>query len=282
MKTLMTRRSIVIISVAVLIAISTIVSINVFSTVGPVTGLAHTVSRPLRAFASMTTRTFESIYDSIYRYDDLMERYEMRARQVVELEAMHRDIMEIAEENERLRSMLNFGERQPEYDWVDAFVSGRSASNWSSSFSIDIGYSNSPIVRGNAVVTEYGVLIGQVSEVGASTSTVVTILDTTFSAGALIGDGDGRGTLKGDFTYMRSGILILDHLTADFIVRPGDSVVTSGYGGVFPRGLVVGDVAEVLRHSTGIGMYATVTPMRDVETIQHVFIITGFETTDRE
>ena len=125
-------------------------------------------------------------------------------------------------------------------------------------------------------------LIGQVSEVGATTSTVVTVLDTTFSAGAFIGDGGGIATVKGDFTLMRDGLLMIDHIAENLIILPGDSVVTSGASGLLPAGLIIGEVAEVYRHSTGIGRYATVRPMRDVVTINHVFVITGFDIPEQE
>jgi len=282
MKTLLNRRAITIAVIAVLIAVSTIVSINVWGNAGPVTTLVNVVSNPLRTLASTVASVFESIYSSIYRYDDLMADYEIARKRQIELERTHRESIDIAEENTRLRALVGFQERHSGYEHVDAQVVDPSSSNWSSSFTIDIGYANSSIERGNAVVTEYGVLIGQIADVGLATSTVITVLDTTFSAGALIGERGGRATAKGDFALMRSGLLMLDHLDENLVVRPGDSVVTSGIGGVFPVGLVIGEVDEVLRHSTGVGRYATVKPMRDVETISHVFIITGFEVMDPE
>jgi len=281
MKALVSRKSIIIASVAVLLAVITIISVNAFGSSGPVTGVFDFISRPLRSLASMITGTFESIYSSINRYDELMEKYEDALVRNAELLQQFRDSEDIARENDRLREALGFAERHGGYVFADANVVNRSGSNWSSSFTINIGRSNSNIERGNAVVTEYGMLIGQVSEVSALSSIVVTVLDTTFSAGAFIGDGDGRATVKGDFTLMRSGLLMLDHFDADLIIRPGDSVVTSGYGGVFPVGLVVGEVGEVFRHSTGIGRYATVKLLRDVDTITHVFVITDFEVPDQ-
>jgi len=277
MKALLNRRSIFIFVIAILIAVSTIVSINVWGRNGPVTGLANAVSRPLRSLASTVVRVFESIYSSIYRYDDLMADYEKKLIRLSELEAAYRDSIIIAEENKRLREVLGFRERHSGYDAVDAFVVDRSGDNWSSSFTINLGYMNSDIKRGNGVITEYGMLIGQISDVGATSSTVSTVLDTTFSVSAFIGDGGGRATVKGDFTLMRSGLLMLDYIKEDIVVLPGDFIVTSGDGGMLPAGLIVGEVLEVYRHSTGIGRYATVKPMRDVTTISHVFIITGFE-----
>ena len=282
MKTLLTRRTIIIAAVAVLIAVTSIISINVFNTSGPVTGLANTISRPLRALTSIVARTFESIYSSIYKYDGLMEDYEKVLRELTELRADSREVEDLREENDRLRELVDFRKRHGGFESEDAMVVGRTGSNWSSSFTIDRGYANSNIERGNAVVTAYGVLIGQVSEVNAIDSIVVTVLDTTFSAGVFVGESDSSVPAKGDFTLMRSGLLMLDRLPASLVVLPGNTVVTSGYGSVLPPGLVVGEIVEVLRHNTGIGLYATVKPMRDVDTISQVFIITGFETTDEE
>jgi len=282
MKALFTRRSILIASVAVLIAITTLVSVNVFNSSGPVTGIAGAASRPLRTLASNVARVFESIYSSIYRYDDLMARYEILLRTLTEYEHDYREAIELRAENERLRAALEFEENYSEYEHVQAMVENPSGDNWSSSFTIDKGYANSNIVKGNGVATAYGLLIGQVSDVGPRTSTVITILDTTFSAGAFVGDSRGSATVKGDFSLMRSGLLMLDHIGEDLAVLPGESVVTSGLGGVFPAGLVVGEVVEVLRHSTGIGRYATVKPMRDIDTMSYVFVITDFENTAQD
>jgi len=279
MKALFSRRSMLIASIAVLIAVSTIISVNVFGSSGPVTGIVGVISKPLRTLASNVARVFESIYSSIYRYDNLMAEYEDLARKFTERESNYREANDLKEENERLRVLLEFQELHTGYEHEQARVSDRSASNWSSSFTINKGFANSKIALGNGVATEYGVLIGQVSQVGAMTSTVITILDTTFSAGAFVGDGDGTATVKGDFSLMRSGLMMLDYIDDSLAVLPGDSVVTSGVGGVFPAGLVVGKVVEVFRHNTGIGRYATVKPMRDTDTITYVFVITNFENT---
>jgi len=280
MKAIFARRSILITSVAVLIAIITIVSVSLLNTSGPVTGIAGAVSRPLRTLASNVARVFESIYSSIYRYDNLMADYERVLRTLTERERNYREANDLRSENLRLRTLLEFRENNAGYKHEQVMVSYRSGSNWTSSFTINKGYANSEIAKGNGVATEYGLLVGQVSDVGAITSTVITILDTKFSAGAFVGDNGGAATVKGDFSLMRSGLLLLDYIEEDRIVLPGDSVVTSGIGGVFPAGLVVGEVVEVFQHNTGIGRYATVKPMRDIDTMMYVFVITDFESAD--
>jgi len=286
MKALITRRSVIIVSTALLLAIISIISVNVFSSAGPATGFANTVTRPVRALASSVAQVFENIFSAIYRYEELERRNEELQRIVVRYEQDFRDATALAEENERLRDLLDFRERHGDYNHEMATLESWGSDNWSSSFIINRGYANSNIERGMGVATEYGALIGQVFEVGATSSIVITILDTKFSAAAFVGrregddEGDGSVTVKGDFTYMRSGLLIIDNIDDDLIVRPGDVVSTSGLGAVFPTGLVVGNVEDVFRHASGIGRFATVRPMRDINTVSNVFVIIEFENPD--
>ena len=277
MKALINRQSLIIAGVAILIAVITFVSVNIFGSVGPVTNLGNAVSRPIREISSTVTGIFERIYFSINRFDDLMAEYERVVAENTVLRANFRESEQLANENALLRAQLDFRRRRPEYSSDMALFQNWSGSNWSSSFSINRGYANSNIQSGNAVVTEYGVLIGQVTDVGATTSTVVTVLDTTFSAGAFVGDSDGTATIRGDFNLMRNGLIMLDHIDDDQIVRPGDSVVTSGRGGIFPPGLTVGEVVDLHMHNTGIGRFATVRPTRVFDAIAEVFIIIDFE-----
>jgi len=76
---------------------------------------------------------------------------------------------------------------------------------------------------------------------------------------------------------MRSGLLTLDNINEDLIVRRGDLVITSGQGGVFPPGLIVGEIDDIFRHTSGIGRFATVKPTYDISTVSTVFIILDFE-----
>ena len=280
MKTLLTRKTIIIAAIAVLIAIVTIVSVNAFGSSGPITGLANAITRPFRSLALSVARTFESIYSSIYRYDTLYADYEEVLGELITSQRANRESDDLLREYNELRALFGFRERHAGLEFEEAVVRNWSSANWSSSFTISKGYANSdtPIARGNSVITEYGVLIGQITEVSATTSTVVTVIDTTFSAGVSIGNSGGIATAKGEFTLMGSGLLMLDHISEDLVVLPGDSVVTSATGGVFPVGLVIGEIVEVHRHGTGIGRYATIRPMRVIDdTIVKVYVVTSFD-----
>lgn len=276
MKILLKRRAILIATASVLIAIITLVSVNVFNTSGPVAGAVNIVSNPLRLLTANVARTFEGIYNSIYRYESLRLEHDALLRTMAEWDRDERESAEIAAENDMLRSLLGFRTRHAEYVDEAATVEGWSSSNWVSEFFINRGYSNSAIAVGNAVVTEYGMVIGQISQVESTRSTVITVLDTRFSLSANVGDTDVVGTLRGDFNYMHQGLIVLDHLSADAAIMVGNHVMTSGEGGIFPPGHMVGEIVELHRHSTGIGRYATVMPVRDINTISNVFVIVEF------
>ena len=280
MKAFFTRRTIFIAAIAVILAIITIISVSAFGSNGPVTGLANALSSPFRALATSVARTFESIYSSTYKYEDLQSKYETALRDLHALQEANRESDDLFRENNRLRALLGFRERHAGHIYEEAVVLNWSSNNWTSSFTINKGSTNSEttVARGNSVITEYGVLVGQVADVGATTSTVVSVLDTTFSAGVFVGDSGGSATVKGDFSLMKDGLLLLDHFSDDLVVLPGDAVVTSSVGGVFPVGLNIGEVVEVFKHDTGIGRYATVRPARAIDnTITSVNVITSFD-----
>ncbi|MCL2401574.1 MAG: rod shape-determining protein MreC [Oscillospiraceae bacterium] len=279
MKALISKKSIVIASVAVLIALSTFVSLNIFGSQGPVTNAANRLSRPLNFVSTQLAQMFEQIYGSIHRYETLIETNERLLRELTDLQLAHREAEALRADNEFLRAYLNLPARR-EMSNEPATVVRWGGSNFYSSFVINKGYSNywnSPISVGDGVMTEYGVLVGRVTAVTATTATVTTVLDTSFAAGVFVGDGGQSITARGDFALMGSGYFMLDNIPDGMPVLPGDHVVTSGGVGVFPGGLLMGEVVEVFSHATGLGRYATVRQFRPLDSIHQVFVITEFD-----
>jgi len=289
MKALINKRTIIIASVSLLIALITLISVNVFNSAGPVTGFANTITRPVRTFASTVARAFGDIYSAIYRFEELERRNEELLQTVAQLQADFREAAEVAIENDRLRSLLDFRQRHGRYAHEPATFINWTSDNWTHTFTINRGYMNSRIEEGMGVSTESGILIGQILNVGATTSTVITVLDTRFSAAVFVGgenateeDADGTATVKGDFNQMRNGLFIIDFIDDNVVVNQGSFVVTSGRGDVFPSGLTVGEVVSVHTHASGIGRFATVRPSSPINAISEVYVILGFQDVDEQ
>jgi len=288
MKALINKKTIIIASASFLIALIAFVSVNAFNNSGPVTGFANTVTRPIRSLASSVARTFGDIYAAIYRYEELERQNEELKNTVARMLYDYREAAEVAEENDRLRSLLEFRMRHEHYSEVQASFTGWTSDNWTDTFTINRGYANSNITQGMGVATESGILIGQVLTVEATSSTVITVLDTRFSAAVFIGgetleDSDGTALVKGDFTQMRNGLMIIDFIEDNVVINQGSYIVTSGRGGIFPSGLTVGEVVRVYPHTSGIGRFATVRPSSPLNALSEVYIILGTDDVeDRE
>jgi rod shape-determining protein MreC len=266
--------------ISVLIASVTLISVNTRSNSGFITNSLMSMSKPLKSFAASVAKTFESIYGYMYEYEKVVAENKDLKAQLATLETQYREYTDVSNENDRLRELLKLSERHPDYTKYDtAAVIQWSPSNWSSSFTIGKGSYNSDIKIGDCVITEAGVLVGVVTEVGINSSTVITVLDTTFSVGAYIERNEDRAIAAGDFTLMKQGLLKFDYLQDTTEIVAGDNIITSGKGGMLPAGLVIGTVQEVLTYESGITRYATIKPGVDLQSLGDVYLITSFEAT---
>ncbi len=127
------------------------------------------------------------------------------------------------------------------------------------------------------MITEAGRLVGQGFELGTNWATVRSVIDVNMDAGVLVGEGSIAAMLVGDYALMQEGKCKLSYFTEDVTLFTGDSVVTSGRGGAFPSGIVVGTVTELRSEAGGQSFYAVVDPAVDLSLLSQVFIIKDFE-----
>jgi rod shape-determining protein MreC len=277
MKAFLTRKNIAIALAAVVVAAVAAVSSGTGGGSGFLTEWAAAAARPLRTAAAAVARTFETIYGYMYEYEKVAAENDALKKQIADFRQDYREYTEASEENARLRALLSFSARHSDYEFDTATIIAWSASNWSSSFTLGKGSGNSAVAVGDAVITETGVLIGRVTEVRATESTAVSVVDTTFSASVLIGEEGADGQVSGDFTLMREGRLMLGLLEDGAAALAGDTVVTSGLGGVFPEGLVIGSVEAVTKSPSGIGISGVIRPEAELRRATYVFIVTQFD-----
>ena len=182
------------------------------------------------------------------------------------------------EENERLRRLLNLREQRRDLtsDLESATVTEHAVTNWTSSLTLNKGTLHGVEVN-DCVMDETGALVGTISEVGTNWSTVLTLVDTDTSLGAQIFRTNDLGLVQGDFSLMEDDLIRMDYLPADCELLGGDLVVTSGLGGFYPSGMVIGSVEEVQMDDSGAASYAIVDPAVDFDALSQVFIIKSFD-----
>ena len=150
------------------------------------------------------------------------------------------------------------------------------ASNWSSTLTLSKG-SDSGIAVGDCVMNESGALVGQVIETGSTWATVRTVIDVDMSVGGYISGSGATAMVLGDFTLMQQGCVRFGYLAEDMSIFTGDTVLTSGKGGAFPAGLVVGTITDVRTEAGGQQTYGVITPACDLGELLQVFVIKDFD-----
>jgi rod shape-determining protein MreC len=230
---------------------------------------------PLQQAATSLSEWLEGIYGYIYKYDQLVEENESLRRQLSEAQEAARAAAEVSEENDRLRELLGYLEKHRDFETESARVVAWNASNWASAFTISKGQ-ESGIEVGDCVISSAGALVGQISELGTGWATVRTVTDTNMNVGVLVGEVSGAAMLVGDFALMQEGCAKLAYLSEGTSLLQGDRVITSGKGGRFPQGVLVGTVSELRTEGGGQTTYGVVEPACDLSGLSQVFIITDF------
>jgi len=174
--------------------------------------------------------------------------------------------VEFSQENARLKEMLTLKQQSP-FKVIPARVIARSADSWSSLVIVDKG-ANSGIKRGMVVVNFLG-LIGRVSEVTAFTSKIVLINDPNISVSAMLQRSRQEGLISGTL----GNYLIMRYLSEDVDAKPGDIVITSGLNELYPKGVLIGTVAEINKEFSGLSRYAIVRPAVTLSGIEEVLVI---------
>lgn len=245
------------------------------SGIGFMQNLTGIVAAPMQKVLSSTVNWFNSIYGYLYEYDSLMAENESLRTQLAEAQQSARDGIAASEENVRLRAALDLRQKHTDYVLESAKVVLWSSSNWSSSFTISKGRS-SGIELGDPVITEYGALVGQVTELGETWATVSTLIDVDMSVGAYVGASGSSGMVVGEYALMMEKSAKLTFLADGAQIFVGDEVLTSGSGGAFPAGLVIGVITNVQTEAGGQIEFGIVKPQCDLDSLVQVFIIKDF------
>ena len=262
------KKVVLIVGVIVLIAVNIIV-LSVNSRRYKTFGLERVAITFISPFQELVTRTIRFTTDIWYHYfalvaiareNDLLKR---RLNQAFEKSNLWQET-DLA--NSRLRNLLDFQKNITELV-VAAEVIAKDPSTWFKTVIIDKGKADG-LTKGLPVVMPQGIA-GQVIEVANHYSKVMLIVDRNSAVDALVQRTRARGVIKGESTDQ----LRLAYVLRKKDVRLGDVVVSSGIDGVYPKGLRIGLVSEVIEHEADIFHEVFVTPFVDFEKLEEVLVV---------
>ena len=233
-----------------------------------------TVSSVLTPVQSGFSSVVESVVNYLYKlklranlelaYNDLKQENEQLVYQAMladELQyklSVYEDLYDEISVNESLNPLVST-------------VIERDEGNYFKVFTINKGSNDG--VEDYMAVTMEGALVGYTYNVTANKSSVRTIIDSEASIAALISSTRDQGTVRGTLGVDGTPLCRMYYLPDDHLPRPGDSVVTSGVGMSFPKGIPIGTVRESTRGMESNKSYIVVEPTVDFEHIEYVIVL---------
>lgn len=222
----------------------------------------------LSPFQNLFTQSVQSVSDGINHYFDLVNVSKENERLKFEVERLVNEKNELIERiarQKRIAGLMSYQDDRKKESLV-ASVIARDATQWSKVVVIDKG-SKHGIKKHLAVVTNSGV-IGQVIHAGPTTSKVLLTIDSRSAVDSLFQDSRVSGVVVG--TGEEQCEIKFVPNTAE--IKVGDRVLSSGLGGIFPKGLFIGTVSKVVKKKHGLFQEITLTPSSDLSKLEEVLV----------
>ena len=240
-----------------------------------------TIFSPIQRAFTNATNWAVNLIEHQRNYQELSEEYTLLRRDNDSLKLEIASLEEEAEENKRLRQLLNAYERYDSLEPLYAKVIARTPGPWFDSFSINVGTSSGVQVN-MSVVTGDG-LVGRVYEVGYNWAKVLSVIDSRSAVSCLIQRTRDNGVLRGVTTSANStASCYVYYLPASSDAAVGDTVITSGVDMLYPKGIPIGQVSAVSRAKDAAESYVVVTPYVDFAHIEEVLVLRVLNETDTD
>ena len=233
----------------------------------PVAGVVLEIMRPLQLAITAGVDAAEGIWHSYIDLIGVTRENELLRRRIRELEQQSVHAVEIQQAEKRLEELLRFrstfaGEA------IASQIIGRDPLPWSRTVTINKG-ADDGIGKNAAVLSQLGV-VGQTIATSSHAARVLLITDHNSGVDAVIQRSRARGIVKGAL----DGGCVMKYLDREASIEAGDLVVTSGLDGIFPKGIVIGEVTEVIPGPRGLLKEAEVKPSAPLEQLEEVLIVT--------
>ena len=231
---------------------------------------------PIQSLATSVSNGVSDFFGNLTGGDELRDELDRLKQENAELRQQLVDYDELKQTNDWYSEILGLHEENPEYTFASGRVIARDPADYCGNFTINAG-THSDIAVNDPVVSTDGSLVGVVEEVGLTYAKVRTILDPSTKVAAQVSrTGDTAYTAGSTVDLARRNSLRMTTLERSSGVCAGDYIVTSGIGGVYPSGLLIGTVTEVRSATDGMTLDVDVQLFADIYDLKQVMVITSF------
>ena len=237
----------------------------------PVEDVSYTVLSPIE---TLLRSAAEPIADIVANYGDVRDLTRENQALRAETERLNAEIARLREEgarNEELERLLDTRNALANQEFVAASVVARDPSNLRQLVAIDVGRDDGVRV-GMPVVTEGSTLVGTISKVEDGHAWVTLVTDVDSAVSSLLLESRAQGVVAGGYNRRLS----MEFVDQNAAVKQGDTVITSGLGGTYPKDLVIGKVTGVSANRQELFRSVTVEPLASLSQLETVLVMTSF------
>ncbi|HQM97075.1 MAG TPA: rod shape-determining protein MreC [Clostridia bacterium] len=272
MKLLKNRKFQIILIIAVFIVVA-VLSINRFSGVNiirnlvtiPITWIQKGINKADEYFAqkSFTRKQFQ----------ELLEENKVLKAENEDLREQNAGMSFLQDENQLLRDALSLKEIFDGYNIIGSNIMGSDPGNFVYRYKIDIG-TRDKVKQDMPVVAANNALYGRIYSVNYTTSVIIPIIDENAGiSGWISKEKGGHVNIKGDIRYKEDGLCLIENVSDSVELVVGDVVETSGFGGIYPKGILVGVIVEIFHDEITNERYGVLEPYVDFNSINTVFVM---------
>ncbi len=235
----------------------------------PVEKILVEVTAPVQKFITQTVRITKNIWLKYFFLVDVYESNLELKRKINAIRIENAHYKEMLVSLSRIEKLLNL---RQEYKWpmIAARVSGWDPSGWFKSVIIDKG-KDAGLKVDMPVINSYGI-VGRIVSVSPSYSKVLLIIDQNSAVDCIDQRTRDRGMVKGK----NISVCDVDYIDKSCKIRKGDTIVTSGFGGIFPKGIPIGTVTEVHQIEGKLFKQVKIKTCVDFSKLEEVLIIKDY------
>ena len=268
---LLKKKAFLVLLVTIVLFIAIVITSLNNSKLGSLWNLFNTIVSPVQ---NALTFTRNKVDKTLSYFDDnkkIREENEKLKKRIDELEKENEELKELKTRNDMLMEALNIKNQLKEFDYISANIIAKDPGNWFNVFTIDKGSTHG--VNNNSVVVSSKGLVGRVLVSGPFSAKVISIIDIDSAVSARLTKNRRYVDVKGDITLKDKGLCKMYNIQPDIDVAVGDSVETSGIGGIFPKGIKIGEVKEIRQVNNELDRYAIIEPAVDFNMLEDVFVL---------
>ncbi|MBP1687870.1 MAG: rod shape-determining protein MreC [Deltaproteobacteria bacterium] len=234
----------------------------------PLTGIVLDGMWPLQRATAATVQALAGAWRTYVDLVGIRQENERLRRRVVELEQQAIRLAEVEQTDKRLEEVLNFRATLVG-DLIVANIIARDPLPWFSSLTIDKGAADG-VQKNAAVLSPFGV-VGQTMTAGRHATRILLLTDHNSGIDAVVQRSRARGIVEGAL----DGRCVMKYVKRGEDLEVGDRVVTSGLDGIFPKGIMIGEVTRVTRGTRGLLQVADIQPSVPLDRIEEVLVARG-------